>query len=1272
MPHCGFAAVLVVTALPIVLGTSQPAQADTIPMFSISDAVVQEGDSGESSLKFTVTRTPATAEDLANALADDPPGQAADDAPRIPGAPTILLYSTHDGTATGGGGTNGDYAPSPNPPGNVITFLPTDTTKTITVFVHGDPKVEANETLTVRLSDTGANQLSGGVVGEVNVAIADGVGVGTILNDDVPGGPAAPTGLVEMTPMEHAVTATGEDAAPLIADARRNLGFAIGFEVRTLDGTRDRRVVVHDLAHTDRGIVARYPSQETPPQGLPAADFTSDAVFRSVVDEGTGRLIVPETLPTGGFIPCSETAGIPTLVTGRVPLHVFAFDAAPDPNSGLPATLRKLDINMPCSGANRFFASAAAIYETGTGATRARKLLLAGTYSTDFWRCAPIQTDACNNDGQPLVIRQLDLAKLYAAEGGVDPESLDWEIDLRYAGCGRWETPAGADQGLVLLQRLGPDLITYCWDTRPNINNVGGQGYVVKIPLGDDHFPDTIGPPLRDPTNSPSLLPPFSPVGSPPSPGTNPQFEPLAIVGACLEAAGPSGDVERCLTAGAEELLRQNEPTLGQVGGDIEAVENWVNGLAPQPPDPNAVDPDNPTRSKFIINVDARRIPTLPNTVYPLADPASNRVLLLTNDTVNGNAVWVFDPRKERFVGVATGGFLEARLEKSAAAVDPVRGRAYLLTNGGIMGVSVRQSPIPPGKIHPVVAHPDQTTQWRRMAVAPELHRIFVTLATSGGFHGYAVIEDTTPDPAPSEPFNPDSLTQQIDEDPATTEVDKSGTAFASGAHVIVVGGIPRAVNQLDPFCESPIPAFNDAAFEREQFGSCLADQVVAKGAREYYSAYTEAGAGTAAGSSAEASGFFIPTTEQPTDSDIKNVGGCGQRTAQALSDQIDYSPLCDPIQGAVSGFTRDDLRRGTSGGTDAEPGTGFPVPAARCTDFGTTRGTSSAPQDARNAILSASVSCDHLATKSVGTAHSGVGVPLPESLDVLVDVGTTHSEVTTRATAFGQQTTAIAKAENVRVGPLHIGEIRTEATVTTKGRTNTAQFTFKRVWCRVTVDGNVPVPEELGTGCADPAEKDGEIQGLIRDVNRALVRVRLDVPEVDTVKTPGGAQAVVTKATNVRAADKQVNGDGSFTVPGLQAIAYNDGAEGANRVIIQFAGVHAESRYGITPILDFANPDFPETFVKGSQAARSMVGPTLRRPGKDYLETINGQLAASGSAGDVDGGTDSPLEFFRNILRWLINNWREAILVFFVLAILATPLYLGVRRRAFERELAL
>ncbi len=116
---------------------------DAQPTLSINDVTTNEGNSATTSFVFTVTLTGPTH------------------------TTTTVNYQTANGTAT----APSDYTAIPS---TALTFLPGETTKTITVLVNGDTNAEANETFFVNLS------------GAVNATITDNQGQGTINSDDTP------------------------------------------------------------------------------------------------------------------------------------------------------------------------------------------------------------------------------------------------------------------------------------------------------------------------------------------------------------------------------------------------------------------------------------------------------------------------------------------------------------------------------------------------------------------------------------------------------------------------------------------------------------------------------------------------------------------------------------------------------------------------------------------------------------------------------------------------------------------------------------------------------------------------------------------------------------------------------------------------------------------------------------------------------------------------------------------------------------------------------
>jgi CSLREA domain-containing protein len=114
---------------------------DAPPSLSIDDVTRAEGNSGTTDFTFTVTKTGATEVNAS------------------------VNFATQDGSATV---ADNDYQSN----SGTLTFLPADTTKTVTVHVNGDTTPETDETFTVHLS------------GETDATVSRADGTGTIQNDD--------------------------------------------------------------------------------------------------------------------------------------------------------------------------------------------------------------------------------------------------------------------------------------------------------------------------------------------------------------------------------------------------------------------------------------------------------------------------------------------------------------------------------------------------------------------------------------------------------------------------------------------------------------------------------------------------------------------------------------------------------------------------------------------------------------------------------------------------------------------------------------------------------------------------------------------------------------------------------------------------------------------------------------------------------------------------------------------------------------------------------
>lgn len=115
---------------------------------AISDYTAIEGDAGSSDATFTVRLSAASP------------------------LTVTVDFATADGSAT----PPADYEPR----SGTLTFLPGEASKSVLVPVRGDTAQELDETFTVNLSNA------------ANAAVADGQGIGTILNQDPPAPPAGP------------------------------------------------------------------------------------------------------------------------------------------------------------------------------------------------------------------------------------------------------------------------------------------------------------------------------------------------------------------------------------------------------------------------------------------------------------------------------------------------------------------------------------------------------------------------------------------------------------------------------------------------------------------------------------------------------------------------------------------------------------------------------------------------------------------------------------------------------------------------------------------------------------------------------------------------------------------------------------------------------------------------------------------------------------------------------------------------------------------------
>lgn len=652
---------------------------------------------------------------------------------------------------------------------------------------------------------------------------------------------------------------------------------------------------------------------------------------------------------------------------------------------------------------------------------------------------------------------------------------------------------------------------------------------------------------------------------------------------------------------------------------------------------------------------DIRRTATLPNFLYPILDPGSGRILLLTSDaeSANGDAVWAYDGANERFFGVIASGVVGAAGVSGAttyAGLNPETGRTYLMTSAGMLVADARHSPLPAGLSYPVLREVRRQNPGPFIAVAPRLHRLFVPVKG----RGFVVLRDDVPEPPPPPDVDPDSGTADIPEVPGKTSSVYSGAGTAFGLHALVTGGIPRIINNRDPFCVGTVAVFVN---DKDDLGRCAADQILTSGNRELFLAATEVELGSETGAGAEATGGAFSNKDSATDADFKRLGSCeaeliSSKTGE-LAAKIGQPPPESPPD-AYTEFCAGSKLSIFGGGTRGTDGKGFPIPLSACEDFGEkpTSGYQLRTADGLpwHSMASSSVVCN--AKRGFSHAESATnGFAWPDPTKPLISVSRTTSESTTQLTGEGTITTIKAEANGIRIGDVSIGRVTSTATTVAHGRSGSTDARFTR---------GINQVHGAGIDC-DKCD----YQTVIDQLNQALgLRLNFSTPGAEEIKTPKGYQAIVIKDSATRDSDRAVNDDDTYTVPGLQVVFYNDGKEGRSRLVLQLAGVQAESRYGI-----FLLPQEAEggTEVLGGRITGPADFDLDGALGGGVVESVVEQVAEA-----VAQAVAYPVAAAADAVRLIVTNPREFGVLFVMWSLLGSPLYLGLRRRSFARGLGL
>ena len=236
---------------------------------SISNASVVEGNNGSAIETFVVTRTGGD-------------GSAFD-----------VNYSTADGTATT---ADKDYVGQTNVP---LHFAAGDVSKTISVVVNGDTKVEGNETFSVNLS--GATN---------NATISHAQGIGTIVNDDVAPPPPPAPGSVSISNASVAEGNNGSVIETFVVTRTGGDGSAFDVNYSTADGTAttadkdyvgQTNVPLHFAAGDVSKTISVVVNGDTKVEGNETFDVNlSGATNNATIShaQGIGTILNDDTSPT--------------------------------------------------------------------------------------------------------------------------------------------------------------------------------------------------------------------------------------------------------------------------------------------------------------------------------------------------------------------------------------------------------------------------------------------------------------------------------------------------------------------------------------------------------------------------------------------------------------------------------------------------------------------------------------------------------------------------------------------------------------------------------------------------------------------------------------------------------------------------------------------------------------------------------------------------------------------------------------------------------------
>lgn len=606
-----------------------------------------------------------------------------------------------------------------------------------------------------------------------------------------------------------------------------------------------------------------------------------------------------------------------------------------------------------------------------------------------------------------------------------------------------------------------------------------------------------------------------------------------------------------------------------------------------------------------------------------LIDEAGGRIFSRVY-TPLGSAVLTFETSQDAYVGLqAVAAGTGATVRWLAWGLDPAQGRLYTQTpRGDVVGgkimpefglglTSGRFTPVQPPVTYPSLfgGEPESKHNIKRLPYDGMHRNLFLPDHGDKPWNqNFIVIHDAPPPLQPPE-ADPDSATKNVAEEDGKTGINFSGNASGYGVRELLVGG-------LDGLAPNRVIDAGGAAASRNHYEERPLCQ---RGDREIIfsrveNAKLDNSLQAALARPVQADNETREELRRPSrctekgnlgrdEGTLDSVVGLPRSAIETLRRTLNCSlcfALVDQVFATTSGTTglgppglpskfdevypsdttREQIDQFTSDNPDP-----FIDAACRPDSAATTTGA-----DPKYPIahalngFTASVDCrdpsQSIASASVTPVNSDLlpntGVATIDTLGNTVEALTpsiTVGSSSTSARTFRDPTrgtvsevVSIVKGVTLAIpgtGAITIGGIYAEATTVAKGSPATARTSYTRLmWGVRAVTASGEIHCEL---CATEAQMEQFAEGLSAALGE---RGKAVIPKADAklaAGSPGGYQAGIQRDPFVIITNDIVQGDSMKDLPALEIVLINDSVHwGRQRQIFQFAGVKANSQYGI------------------------------------------------------------------------------------------------------------